>query len=59
MAAKQDTQQSTAPTAPATSRDDQIEAWGRDLAQNIPALRETEAHNTFRNALDALKQQLK
>lgn len=33
---------------------DEIRQWGRDLLQNIPALRETENYNRFSSALENL-----
>jgi hypothetical protein len=35
-----------------------IEGWAQDLAGNIPALRETQAWNIFRAAIDELKKRL-
>ncbi|MDE2466758.1 MAG: hypothetical protein KGO02_24035 [Alphaproteobacteria bacterium] len=35
-----------------------IEGWAHDLAGNIPALRETQAWNIFRSAIDDLKKRL-
>lgn len=37
---------------------DAIECWAHDLAGNIPALRETQAWNIFRSAIDDLKKRL-
>lgn len=35
-----------------------VDAWSNDLAANLPQLRETDAWNTYRAAIEALKKRL-